>query len=386
VIRLSNGAVIGGDEPCIMGGPCSVESEEQLMTTAAYVAETGCRILRGGAFKPRTSPYEFQGLGAEALRLLAKARDRFGLAIITEALDADHLHLVAEVADVIQIGARNMQNYALLRRVGQLRKPVMLKRGPSATIKEWLLAAEYIASEGNPQIMLCERGIRSFDDMTRNLLDVSAIPLLRGLTHLPIIADPSHGTGRRALVMPMARASVAAGAHGVIVETHPRPDLALSDGPQALLPDAFARLVREVHAVHRALLPTLSGSLPFSRRVSSDLGPIFVRIRPGTSMAEIPAPNSSDSEDVSWALETANARWKRGDREDALSWVKRAASAAREAQQEDRAAELERLAALLPLEETGVDVEIDLETSQVIDEIAEVEELEDLLTSPEAPP
>jgi 3-deoxy-7-phosphoheptulonate synthase len=256
VITLSNGVKIGGDEPCVMGGPCSVESEEQLMSTAAYVAEAGCRVLRGGAFKPRTSPYEFQGLGVEGLRLLARARERFGLAIITEALDTEQAALVAEFADVIQIGARNMQNFALLRRVGQLRRPVMLKRGPSATIKEWLLAAEYIASEGNPDILLCERGVRSFDDMTRNLLDVSAIPLLRGLTHLPILADPSHGTGRRALVMPMARAAIAAGAHGIIVETHPRPDLALSDGPQALLPAQFACLLREVRSVHRALSPT----------------------------------------------------------------------------------------------------------------------------------
>ena len=255
VITLPNGVQIGGDEPCVMGGPCSVESEDQLMTTASYVAAAGCRILRGGAFKPRTSPYEFQGLGEEGLRLLARARDRFGLAIVTEALDTDTVNLVAEHADIIQLGARNMQNYALLRRVGRIRKPVMLKRGPSATVKEWLLAAEYIASEGNTQIMLCERGIRSFDDMTRNLLDVSVIPLLRGLTHLPIIADPSHGTGRRPLVAPMARAAIAAGAHGIIVETHPRPEQALSDGPQALLPEPFARLVREVHDVHRAIHP-----------------------------------------------------------------------------------------------------------------------------------
>jgi 3-deoxy-7-phosphoheptulonate synthase len=253
VITLPNGAVIGGPDACVIAGPCSVESEEQLMTTASYVAAAGCRVLRGGAFKPRTSPYEFQGLGLEGLRLLQRARQHFGLAIVTEALDAEGASLVAEYADIIQIGARNMQNYALLRHVGRLRKPVMLKRSPSGTVKEWLLAAEYIASEGNQEIILCERGIRSFDDVTRNLMDVAAIPVVRALSHLPVIADPSHATGRRALVLPMARAAIAAGAHGVIVETHPWPEKALSDGPQALLPDQLHRLVREIASVHAAL-------------------------------------------------------------------------------------------------------------------------------------
>lgn len=256
VITLSNGATIGGPVPCVIGGPCSVESEEQLMTTAAYVAATGCRILRAGAFKPRTSPYDFQGLGEEGLRLLSRARSRFGLAIVTEALDPAGADLVAEHADIIQIGARSMTNPVLLRHVGRLRRPVLLKRGPAATIKEWLLAAEYIASEGNPQIILCERGIRGFDELTRNLLDLSAIPLVRSLSHLPVLADPSHGTGRRPLVLPMARAAIAAGAHGVIVETHPCPERALSDGPQALLPDQFAQLVRDVATIHAALAPS----------------------------------------------------------------------------------------------------------------------------------
>jgi 3-deoxy-7-phosphoheptulonate synthase len=249
VVTLGTGVRIGDGSVVVMGGPCAVESEEQLMRAAEFVAATGVRVLRGGAFKPRTSPYGFQGLGLEGLKLLAKARERFGLAIVTEAIDAESAQWVAEYADLVQIGARNMQNFALLKQVGRLGKPVMLKRGPSATIKEWLLAAEYIACEGNSQIILCERGIRGFDDSTRNVLDLTAIPVAKGLSHLPVMADPSHGTGRRDKVTPMARAAVAAGADGVIVEMHPEPERALSDGAQSLHPGEFASMVRQVAAV-----------------------------------------------------------------------------------------------------------------------------------------
>ncbi len=253
VIELFNGARIGGNDIVVMGGPCSVESEDQLMRAAEVVAEAGGRVLRGGAFKPRTSPYAFQGLGEEGLELLAKARERFGLAIITEALDPRSAGLVAQYADILQIGARNMQNFALLKEVGQLGKPVMIKRGMAATIKEWLLAAEYVVNEGNGDVMLCERGIRSFDSATRNVMDVAAIPLVKSLTHLPVIGDPSHATGVREMVTPMARAAVAAGADGIIVETHPNPNEALSDGPQALYPDQFRALTREVAAIAAVL-------------------------------------------------------------------------------------------------------------------------------------
>ena len=249
VITLQNGVQIGGEGVVVMGGPCAVEAEDQLMAAAETVVRGGGVILRGGAFKPRTSPYSFQGLGEAGLALLAQARDAFGLAVITEAMDVDGLHLVAEYADIIQIGARNMQNFALLRAAGQLRKPVMVKRGPSATIKEWLLAAEYVLAAGNDQVMLCERGIRSFDSATRNVMDVAAIAMAKELTHLPIIADPSHATGRRSLITPMARAAVAAGADGLIVETHPNPNEALSDGPQALYPDQFIEMVASVRSV-----------------------------------------------------------------------------------------------------------------------------------------
>lgn len=253
VIELFNGAKIGGEKLVVMGGPCSVESEDQLMRAAECVAESGGKVLRGGAFKPRTSPYAFQGLGERGLELLAQARERFELAIITEALDPRSAAKVADFADIIQIGARNMQNFALLKEVGQLGKPVMLKRGMSATIKEWLLAAEYVVHEGNGQVMLCERGIRSFDSATRNVMDVAAIPLVKELTHLPVIGDPSHATGVRSMVTPMARAAVAAGADGIIVETHPEPNMALSDGPQALYPDQFRDLMREVEAIAAVL-------------------------------------------------------------------------------------------------------------------------------------
>jgi 3-deoxy-7-phosphoheptulonate synthase len=213
------------------------------------VRDAGATVLRAGAFKPRSSPYSFQGLGKEGLKLLERARAETGLLIVTEAMDPEGADLVAEVADIIQIGARNMQNYSLLKRAGQLRKPVLLKRGLSATIQELLLSAEYILAEGNPNVILCERGVRGFDSATRNLLDLSAIPLVHGLSHLPIVADPSHGTGHREMVTPMARAAVAAGADGLLVEVHPTPDRALSDGAQSLYPEQFARLMREVRII-----------------------------------------------------------------------------------------------------------------------------------------
>jgi 3-deoxy-7-phosphoheptulonate synthase len=246
-------AVIGGTRVVLMAGPCAVESEEQLMTTAAAVASAGGTVLRGGAFKPRTSPYSFQGLGREGLDLLAEARRRYGLAIVTEALDEEGLEMVADVADMVQIGARNMQNFALLRACGRLRKPIMLKRGMSATIDEWLLAAEYVLAGGNPDVVLCERGIRTFETKTRNTLDLSCVPVLKYYTHLPVVVDPSHATGTWQLVAPMARAGVASGADGVLVEIHPNPSEALSDGRQSLTLSDFARLAPTLDAVARAL-------------------------------------------------------------------------------------------------------------------------------------
>lgn len=257
VITLPNGTEIGGRRVAVMGGPCAVESESQIFTAAEQVAAAGATILRGGAFKPRTSPYAFQGMGEEGLKLLAAAGKKYDLAVVTEAIDPASADAVAEWADLIQIGARNMQNYALLRYVGRLRKPVVLKRGISATLKELLLAAEYLMSEGNDQVILCERGIRSFDDTTRNVLDLAAIPILKQLSHLPVIADPSHGTGLRNKVIPMARAAVAAGADGVIVEMHPQPEKALSDGMQSLYPAQFEELVREIERVAGAIDRTL---------------------------------------------------------------------------------------------------------------------------------
>jgi 3-deoxy-7-phosphoheptulonate synthase len=249
IVRLPGGLSIGGDEVVAMAGPCSVESEKQILASAHAVREAGATILRGGAYKPRSSPYSFQGLGLPGLKLLAKAREETGLLIITEAMDPEGADLVAEHADIIQIGARNMQNYSLLKRVGKLKKPVLLKRGLSATIQELLLSAEYILAEGNPDVILCERGIRSFDSQTRNLFDLSAIPVVKKLSHLPIIADPSHGTGLREFVPPMARAAVAAGADGLLVEVHPQPDRAVSDGAQTLTPEQFDRMMREVRAI-----------------------------------------------------------------------------------------------------------------------------------------
>ncbi|MBT8402452.1 MAG: 3-deoxy-7-phosphoheptulonate synthase [Gemmatimonadetes bacterium] len=253
LIRLDNGTVIGGSEVVLMAGPCAVESEDQIMTSARLLRAAGATVLRGGAFKPRTSPYSFQGLGEEGLRLLAQAREATGLAIVTEAVDPAGVDLVAEYADIIQIGARNMQNYPLLRRAGQSGKPVLLKRGMSATINEFLLAAEYLLAEGNDEVILCERGVRSFDTHTRNLLDLTAIPVVKGLSHLPIVADPSHGTGLRSKVVPMGRAAVAAGADGLIVEVHPDPTRALSDGAQSLYPAQFEEMVGQIDVIARAI-------------------------------------------------------------------------------------------------------------------------------------
>ena len=258
VIELMNGVRIGGAEVVVMAGPCAVESEAQILATARRVRDAGATVLRGGAFKPRTSPYSFQGLGEDGLRLLAGAREETGLAVVTEALDPDGVELVAEYADIIQIGARNMQNYSLLRAAGRAGKPVLLKRGMSATIKELLLAAEYIVFEGEPRVILCERGVRSFDDHARNLLDLTAIASVKELSHLPIIADPSHGTGARAKVPPMARAAIAAGADGIIIEVHPDPPSAVSDGAQSLTPDQFDQLMREIEPIAQAIGRTIA--------------------------------------------------------------------------------------------------------------------------------
>ena len=253
VVTIAPGVVFGGTHVPIIAGPCSVESEEQILQSAREVRAAGAAALRGGAFKPRSSPYAFQGLGRRGLELLALARRETGLAIVTEALDEEGAHLVAEHADCIQIGARNMQNYSLLRAVGRIGKPVLLKRGMSATITELLLSAEYILAEGNTQVILCERGLRSFDPLTRNLLDLTAIPTVKHLSHLPMVADPSHGTGVRDKVNPMARAAVAAGADGILVEVHPNPERALSDGAQSLYPAQFAELVGELRAIAAAI-------------------------------------------------------------------------------------------------------------------------------------
>ncbi len=250
-------ATIGGRSLAIVAGPCSIETREQAFAIAEQVAASGAQFFRGGAYKPRTSPYAFQGLGLEALKIMAEIRDHFGLRIITEAIDNETLELVAEWADVIQIGARNMQNFSLLKHAGRLRKPVLLKRGMSATLDEFLMAAEYILSEGNYQVVLCERGVRTFADHTRNTLDLSIVPAVQRLSHLPILVDPSHGTGKRDKVLPMARAAVAVGADGVLVEVHHEPEKALSDGPQSIYPSQFAQMMDEIEQiapiVHRDL-------------------------------------------------------------------------------------------------------------------------------------
>jgi len=252
---------VGGPELQIIAGPCAVESREQLLETAHAVREAGATMLRGGAFKPRTSPYSFQGLAERGLEFLAEARQETGLAIVTEVTDQTKAEAVAQVADVLQIGSRNMQNFALLKTVACLGKPVLLKRGLSATIEEWLLAAEYILAEGNFQVILCERGIRTFETYTRNTLDLSALAAVKQLSHLPVLADPSHGTGKKELVTPLARAAVAAGADGLLIEVHPEPENALSDGPQSLRPEEFASLVREVVEIAKVLGRSL-GRIP----------------------------------------------------------------------------------------------------------------------------
>jgi 3-deoxy-7-phosphoheptulonate synthase len=244
---------IGGDAVVMMAGPCTVESEKQLMTTAEAVRKEGAVILRGGAFKPSTSPYGFRGLGEEGLKLLAKARSEFGMAVITEVMTPADVPMVCEYADILQIGTRNMQNYMLLDEVGRTQKPVVLKRGMSATFEEWLLAAEYVLSQGNRNVILCERGIRTFEKMTRNTMDISAIPLIKQISHLPIISDPSQGTGRRDLVTPMTLASVAAGTDALLIEVHPNPDEALKDGAQSLTLDQFQQLMPQLHAVAGAI-------------------------------------------------------------------------------------------------------------------------------------
>ena len=244
---------IGDNEIVIMAGPCAVENEEQLLATAIEVKSAGSNILRGGAFKPSTSPYHFRGLGLEGLKMLAKAREETGMPVITEVMAPGDVELVASYADIVQVGTRNMQNFSLLDEVGKLEKPVMLKRGLAATIQEWLLAAEYILSQGNEQLILCERGIRTFETATRNTIDISAVPIIKKLSHLPIVADPSHGTGKWYLVAPVALAAVAAGADGLMIEVHPNPDSALKDGPQSLTFDNFRRLMAQLAPVARAV-------------------------------------------------------------------------------------------------------------------------------------
>ena len=253
IVDVGKGARFGGPEVVVAAGPCSVESAEQIETVAERVARLGARLLRGGAFKPRTSPYSFQGLGEKGLKLLREAGDRNGLLVVSEVMDPSQIPMMLPYVDVLQVGARNMQNYFLLRALGEVRKPVLLKRGMSATIEELLLSAEYIMSGGNYNVILCERGIRTFETYTRNTLDIAAIPVIKKLSHLPIIADPSHGTGRRDKVPPMARAAVAAGADGLLIEVHHDPDHALSDGAQSLFPDQFAQLMAELRIIAPAV-------------------------------------------------------------------------------------------------------------------------------------
>src|SRR6201997_775924 len=253
VVRLANGVEIGGKEVVVMAGPCSVESREQIFRAAEMVSQAGAKVLRGGAFKPRSSPYTFQGLGLEGLKLLREAGDRYGLMVISEVMEISQIDPMLPYVDIFQVGARNMQNFNLLREVGKVRKPVLLKRGNSATIEELLLAAEYIMSGGNYDVILCERGIRTFETYTRNTMDISAIPVIKKLSHLPMVGDPSHGTGRRDQVLPMARAAVAAGADGLIVEVHPDPDRAVSDGAQTLTPPQFGDMMQQVRAIAAAV-------------------------------------------------------------------------------------------------------------------------------------
>ena len=256
---------IGGDEVVVMAGPCSAETDEQVEASASAVKRAGAKVLRGGAYKPRSSPYSFQGLGEEGLRMLRAAADRHGLVLVSEIMDLSQLETIDKYADILQVGARNMQNFSLLRELGHARKPVLLKRGISATIEEWLLSAEYVLAGGNTQVILCERGIRTFETATRNTLDISAIPVVQKLSHLPILADPSHGAGRRDMVAPMARAAVAAGADGLIIEVHADPDHAMSDGAQSMFPAQFDRLMAEL----RVIAPAIGRSIcvePVARR------------------------------------------------------------------------------------------------------------------------
>jgi 3-deoxy-7-phosphoheptulonate synthase len=238
------GVPIGGEKVVVIAGPCSVESPEQLLSTARAVKKSGASLLRGGAYKPRTSPYDFQGLGIEALKILREARQQTGLPIVTEVMSTEDIDLICEYADMLQVGARNMQNFALLRRLATIRKPILLKRGPSATVKEWLLAAEYLLAGGNGEVVLCERGIKTFETETRNTIDLAAVALARDLSHLPVVADPSHGTGKQSLIAAVSRAAVAVGADGLIIEVHPCPERALSDGPQSLDFAAFEKVMR----------------------------------------------------------------------------------------------------------------------------------------------
>jgi len=254
------GFVVGGPELTIIAGPCAVESREQALTAAEHVRKAGARLFRGGAFKPRTSPYSFQGLGKEGLEILAEVRRATGLLIVTETIDPENCDLVEDYADVLQVGARNMQNFSLLKRVGRSRKPVLLKRGMSATLEEFLMAAEYVLAEGNYNVILCERGVRTFADHTRNTLDLSVIPAVKRLSHLPILVDPSHGTGKRDKVIPLSRAAVAVGADGLIVEVHPHPDRALSDGYQSLYPEQFETLMGEIAAIAKVIGRTTAAS------------------------------------------------------------------------------------------------------------------------------
>jgi len=271
VIRFpGTDATFGGNEVAVIAGPCAIESREQALATAERVAKAGAKFFRGGAYKPRTSPYSFQGLAEDGLKILAEVRDRYGLLIVTEAIDNESLDLVEKYADVIQIGARNMQNFSLLKRAGKARTPVLLKRGMSATVEEFLMAAEYIMSEGNYNVVLCERGVRTFADHTRNTLDLSVVPAVQRLSHLPIIVDPSHGTGKRNKVTPLSRAAVAVGADGLIIEVHPDPDRALSDGKQSLYPEQFDDLMAEIRQIAQVLGRTVADPVanPGARRTS----------------------------------------------------------------------------------------------------------------------
>jgi 3-deoxy-7-phosphoheptulonate synthase len=257
VVQLGKGVAVGDKQVVVMAGPCSVESADQIDAIAAHVSKLGVKVLRGGAFKPRTSPYSFQGLGLKALEMMRRAADKFGMVVVSEVMDQTQILMMLEFVDVLQVGARNMQNYNLLKELGKVAKPILLKRGISATIEELLLSAEYIMSGGNYNVVLCERGIRTFENYTRNTLDVSAIPVIQKLSHLPIIADPSHGTGRRDNVAPMARAAVAAGADGLLIEVHSDPEKALSDGAQSLYPEQFEELMRQLRMIAPAVERTI---------------------------------------------------------------------------------------------------------------------------------